>query len=390
MTHPPVYLDNAATSFPKPEAVCRAVDDYLRNCGASFGRGTHGAEHAEPLVTRCRSRIAELIGAPDYRTVAFTFNGTDGLNLLLRGFLRPGHHVITTTLEHNSVLRPLEQLRAQLPVTVDHIAFDPFTGTVDPGRFEEALRKRSPDLVVLNHASNVTGIVQPVAELGRLARATGARVLLDASQSVGHLDVNAAALGADMLAAPGHKGLLGPLGTGFVYLHPDLHEGFISLRCGGTGTHSESLRQPCEMPHLLESGNLNMPGIAGLNAALEWLNSDEVADRRATWTELCEQLRHRLAQISGVDVLCIDSTCDHTGVLSFTVGKNDSHEVATILSQTFSIQCRAGLHCAPLAHRTMQTQERGGTVRLSPGLFSTAEDVDLAMSAMNAIAESLM
>jgi cysteine desulfurase/selenocysteine lyase len=381
-----LYLDNAATSFPKPNAVYDAVDSYQRHTGAAFGRGTHGSDHADSLAERCRHQLAQLIGSSNPRSVAFTFNGTDGLNLLLRGVLRSGHHLVTTTLEHNSVLRPLHQLQSQLPITVDHVAFDPSAGIVDADAFRVACASRPPQMVVLNMASNVTGVPQPLADLIPIAKAAGAAVLIDAAQAVGHLPINVETLDVDLLAAPGHKGLCGPLGTGFVYVAPSIQDSVISFRSGGTGTESESLQQPTHMPQLLESGNLNMPGIAGLNAALTWRNSDDFKELSLRHDQMIPRFIGRLNKIPQVTVYCEASAADNIGVISLNIAGAEPHEVAMILSQSFEIQCRAGLHCAPLAHRTLGTESMGGTVRLSPGLFTTDKEIDRAVEAIEMIA----
>ena len=386
MTNGMIYLDNAATSFPKPEAVYDAVDSYQRISGAAFGRGTHGADHADSVAERCRHRLAQLIGSGNPDCVAFTFNGTDGLNLLLRGILRGGDHVVTTTLEHNSVLRPLQQLQLQLPVTVDYVSFDPSTGTVAADQFRDACERHPPQLVVLNMASNVTGVPQPLAELVGIAKAAGSIVLIDAAQAVGHLPIDVETLDIDLLAAPGHKGLYGPLGTGFVYVAASRQDSIISFRSGGTGTESESLQQPTHMPQLLESGNLNMPGIAGLHAALVWRDSEEFKQLSRRHEQQIPRLIGRLHEIPQVTVHCEAASATGIGVISLNITGSEPHDVAMILSQSFEIQCRAGLHCAPLAHRTLKTELTGGTVRLSPGLFTTDQDIDRAVEAIQMIA----
>ena len=386
MTSHTTYFDNAATGFPKPEVVYQAVDSYQRQVGAAFGRGTYGSDHADSVVARCRHQLAQLIGATDHDSVSFTFNATDGLNLLLRGILRRGDHVLTTTLEHNSVLRPLQQLRDLLQITVDFVSFDINTGLIDSHQFAQMCHARLPRLVVLNMVSNVTGIVQSLSELIPVARAAGAIVLVDASQAAGHVSVDVSALDIDLLAAPGHKGLGGPLGTGFVYVSPSIQARLISCRCGGTGTESASLQQPSRMPGLLESGNLNMPGIAGLNAALTWRNTEQYENLSQRYQRHIGELIHHLSKIYGVTVCCRESAARRTGVVSFYIDQAQPHEVALTLSDSFGIHCRAGLHCAPLTHRTLGTEPLGGTVRLSPGLFTTDEEINHAVRAVSEIA----
>lgn len=388
MSSESIYLDNAATSFPKPDCVYEAVDSYQRQVGAAFGRGVLST-HADSLAERCRHRLAQLIGASTHQSVAFTFNGTDGLNLLLRGILQNGNSVLTTTLEHNSVLRPLQQLQEQREISVEHLPFDAATGQMDIEGFREACHRTSPDLVVLNMVSNVTGVSQPIAELASTASAAGALVLVDAAQAVGHIPIDVQALGIDLLAAPGHKGLLGPLGTGFVYVNPTIGDRLVSYRCGGTGTESESLQQPTDMPQLLESGNLNMPGVAGLDAALKWRQSSMYDDLHERHQRQVPDFIGRLNAVSGLKVYCGESAADNVGVVSLSVKEMEPHDLAMILSESFGIQSRAGLHCAPLAHRTLGTESQGGTVRLSPGLFTTDDQLDLALSALESIASTV-
>ncbi len=262
----PIYLDNAATSFPKPEAVYAAVDAYMRNNGAAIGRGSHSAsDSVTRIVEQCRQRDATILDAESSDRIAFTFNCTDSLNLLLRGFLNHGDRVVTTKLEHNSVLRPLHQLQREMDVDVVHVGFDCSTGIVDTDAIAAEVNRLPTRLVVLNHASKVTGIVQPVADVAAIAHNCGALLLLDAAQTVGHIPFSLQELGVDFLAAAGHKGLLGPLGTGVLYVREGIDNQLRPARSGGTGTASESVEQPSKMPCKMESGNMNAPGLAGLN-----------------------------------------------------------------------------------------------------------------------------
>ncbi len=382
------YLDNAATSFPKPECVYAAADACLRGGGAAFGRGSHsGTEDVGRLVRQCRQRVAQLIDAGHPNQLAFTFNCTDGLNLLLRGLLKPGDRVVTTTLEHNSVLRPLEQLASEFAVEIERVPFDPISGIVDVAQFAVALNLRPARLAIVNHASNVTGTVQPIGELTQAAHDAGALMLLDAAQTVGHWPLSVRETGVDLLAAAGHKGLPGPLGTGFVYVRDGLQGDIRPIRCGGTGTSSESLTQPVDMPQKLESGNLNVPGLAGLNAAAAWVSEQTVAVLHGRINELTATLANELQATSGVTVYGFDPAMN-AGIVSFNIADLDCREVAVLLEQTAGVRCRAGLHCAPLAHRTLGTFDRGGTVRLSPGPFSTADDIRCAVQAVQTIAAS--
>ena len=384
-----IYLDNAATSFPKPDCVYAAADVYMREMGIAFGRGSHaGASDAARLVAQCRQRLARILDAESGDRVAFTFNCTDGLNLLLRGVLRKGDRVVTSTLEHNSVLRPLQQLKSELQLDVVYVDFEADTGLIDAKSFVNELNRQPARLAVLNHASNVTGIVQPVEAISAAAHETGALLMLDAAQTVGHIPFSVRELRIDMLASAGHKGLLGPLGTGIVYIRAGLEEEIRPVRCGGTGTDSESLLQPDRMPVKFESGNLNMPGLAGLNAAADWILQQSVADLHLRILKLSTQLSHSLRAIRGVTVFG-GADVQNVGIVSFTLDEMDSQDVAAVLDQSFQIRCRAGLHCAPLVHKTLGTIAAGGTVRLSPGPFTTQADVARAAEAVAQLNASL-
>ena len=385
----PIYLDNAATSFPKPDCVYDATDTYMREMGVAFGRGSHAAAtDAARLVAQCRQRIARILDAESGDNIAFTFNCTDGLNLLLRGILRRGDRVVTSALEHNSVLRPLQQLQSELDLDVVRVDFDQATGIVDSPAFIRELSTRPTRLAVLNHASNVTGIVQPVSEVSAAARDANVLMMLDAAQTVGHVPFSVRELGVDFLASAGHKGLLGPLGTGIVYVRDGVEGELTPVRCGGTGTDSESLVQPRQMPTLLESGNMNMPGLAGLNAAAEWILQQSVTGLHSGMKKLTAHLSQGLREIVGVTVFG-SLAAPNVGIATFTLDGMDSHDVATVLDQTFHIRCRAGLHCAPIVHDRLGTVGSGGTVRFSPGPFTTQAHIDAALDAVGQLAASL-
>ncbi len=385
-----IYLDNAATSFPKPDCVYEAVDHYLRNNGSAFGRGSHSAgDDATMMVEKCRSQLARILDASSSSEIAMTFNCTDGLNLLLRGILAHGNRVVTTTLEHNSVLRPLHQLQTELNLEVVHVGFDSETGVVDEAEMIRQIHLKPTTLVVLNHASNVTGIVQPAEHLCQAAHDAGAMFLLDAAQSVGHIPISVQKIQVDFLATAGHKGLMGPLGTGLVYVRGGLESKLKPVRCGGTGTNSESLLQPTAMPTMLESGNLNMPGLAGLSAAADWLLQQDISELHHRIVQHADALRIGLTGINGVLVHIagtMESRTQNTGIVSFVIESLDSREAAIVLDQSFGIQCRAGLHCAPLVHESLHTSATGGSIRLSPGAFTTAEDIATTLDAIQQVA----
>jgi cysteine desulfurase / selenocysteine lyase len=386
-SHPRIYLDNAATSWPKPEAVYQAVERFQREIGAAAGRGSYGeALESGRLVEMARSGVARLIAAGDPRRIIFTFNGTDSLNLALHGFLGPGDHVVTTKAEHNSVLRPLRELEERGGVAVTRVDCDG-AGQVDPDDVRNAIRAETK-LVAVLHASNVTGTIQPVAEIGRIARERGAAFLVDAAQTLGHIPIAVDELGADLLAAPGHKGLLGPLGTGVLYIRPGLEPSLHSFRQGGTGTRSENDRQPESLPDKYEAGNHNVPGLAGLAAAVDFLETRGISAIRDHELELLERLLAGLQQIEGVTVFGPDKIEDRMGVVSVRIEGYDPQEVAAMLDASYGIQVRPGLHCAPLMHKAIGSFSGGGTVRFSFSRFTTAEEIDAALTGVREIASA--
>jgi len=383
-----IYLDNAATSWPKPEVVYDAVNRYLREGGAAAGRGVYGdAVETSVLVSQCRRGIARLINSGEEHRIIFTLNGTDSLNLAIHGLLdqaadRP--HVVTTEIEHNSVLRPLRMLEQRGLIDVTRVGCDS-AGLVDADEVRKALRPNTR-LVALNHASNVTGAIQPAAEIGRIAREAGAVYLLDAAQTLGDIEVDVMALGVDLLAASGHKGLLGPLGTGVLYVGPRVESQLHSTRQGGTGTQSELDMQPDELPEKYESGNLNVPGIVGLGAAVAWLAEQGIASIRAHAIELTDRLLAGLTTVDGLRVMGPADARRQVGLVSVAVQGYDPQELAAMLDAGCRIQSRAGLHCAPRVHEAIGTVSQGGTLRLSIGPFNTAEDIDAAVDALRQIA----
>jgi cysteine desulfurase family protein len=380
---PRLYLDNAATSWPKPEAVYAAVDRFQRELGAPAGRGVYAeALEVQQRVEQARAGVAELIGAGSPRQVVFCYSGTDALNQAIAGIVRPGAHIVTTIVEHNSVLRPLAALEGDGRITLTRVGCDA-AGVVDPADIERAWR---PDtqLAIVTHASNVTGAIQPVAEIGRIAHARGGLLLVDAAQTLGELPLDVAALGIDLLAAPGHKGLLGPLGTGLLYLRPGLE--LQPLRRGGTGSHSELDRQPDELPDRFEAGNLNVPGIFGLAAGIDYLRQQTVERTSEHLQVLTRRLLEGLAGIGGVRIFGPPPGERRVGIVSISVEGYDSQELAVLLDSAYRLQVRPGLHCAPLMHRALGTLAHGGTLRLSLGCLNRAEEVDRAVAAITAAA----
>ncbi len=391
-----VYLDNAATSFPKPKAVHDAMLHYATSIGASPGRGAYAeSREGARLLDECRSLICELIGAEGPERVVFTLNATDALNLAIKGVVgqsraeRPGRkaHVVTTAMDHNSVLRPLNAMADA--GEIDWTCVEPDargTGLVDPQTVQAAIR---PDtaLVAVVHASNVSGSVQPIAEIGAVCARAGVPLLVDAAQSVGHLPVDVRAMGIDLLAFPGHKGMLGPLGTGGLWMSERMPALMSTLREGGTGSRSESDRQPMDMPDRFEPGSHNMVGLVGLAEGVRWLldrGIDAVHGHERSLTEVF------LSELPGNDcgyrLLGPAGLGDRCGVFSLVHERVSPDALAERLEHGFGVLARGGLHCAPRAHQAFGTADAGGSVRLSIGPMTTEADVLTACRGLHEIA----
>ena len=377
-----VYLDNAATSFPKPPAVGARMREYVDEVGASVGRGSYAAaQQAERVTLRLRQRLGRLFGFADPRHVILTPGNTWGLNLLLAGALRPGDHVLVSAMEHNAVMRPLTQL-ARRGVTFDRIPCDA-EGRLQTGRIEAMLRPNTR-LVLLAHASNVSGTVQDAAAVGEVCAARGIPFALDAAQTAGHIPLDFAALHLSALSVPAHKGLMGPQGIGALLLRPDFAKMLEPLVSGGTGSVSDSEDIPLYLPDRFEPGTPNLPGIYGWEAALEYLESVTVEAVAAHDRALSARLLGGLRDIPGVSLIGPDTTEGRVGVFSLDFPGKDNAEIAARLEEEFGILTRCGLHCAPNAHRTLGTFPRG-TVRLSLGWFNTEADIDRALRAIKAV-----
>jgi cysteine desulfurase/selenocysteine lyase len=381
-----IYLDNAATTWPKPEVVYEAVDHYQREIGAPNGRGAYReAQESNRIVERARQGVADLIGVREPSHIILGLNCSDMLNMAIRGVVRPGDHVVTTVTDHNSVLRPLRAMREEMNVTVTYVPCDG-QGYVSPDDVLAAIKPYTR-LVAVNHASNVTGAIQPIAEIGRIVQATDALYLVDAAQSLGHVPLDANSVFADLLAAPGHKGLLGPLGTGVLYIRPGIECEVQSLRRGGTGSQSDEDRQPEVLPQKYEPGNHNLVGLAGLGPATKFLLGETVESIEAHHAEVGRRLIEGLQEIDGVRLHGPQSmTADRTSVVSITVEGYDPQELAAILEQTHNLQCRAGFQCAPRMHEALGTVPLGGTLRFSPGHTTTLEEIQIAIAAVRQIA----
>jgi cysteine desulfurase family protein len=380
-----IYLDNAATSWPKPEPVYAAVDRYQRDIGAAAGRGAYrDAIEAQRVVDDARRRCANLLSVSDPSRIVFGSNGTDALNLALHGLLRPGDHVITTVCEHNSVLRPLAELSRTRGVEVTHVGCDA-QGYVDPQEIKRAINS-STRLIAVAHASNVTGALQPIREIVSLSEQ--ALTLIDAAQSAGHAPLDMNEVQADLVATSGHKGLLGPLGTGLLYIRPGVEQWLLPTRQGGTGLNSTEDSQPNELPHRYEAGNLNTPALAGLAAALGFLQDRTVAAIAGHEAALVGRLIDGLQSISAVRMFGPPPGEPRAPVVSFSVEGYDPQEFAAALDSAAGVQCRAGLHCAPRMHEALGTIKLGGLVRMSVGWSTTSDEIDQALEAVAAIAGS--
>jgi cysteine desulfurase family protein len=369
-----IYLDNAATSFPKPEEVYQAVDHYQRELGAAVGRGaTSSATEVGNKVDSARRQAARLLGVASPERIAFTFNGTDALNTAIHGIMRPGDHVVTTAAEHNSVLRPLRFQQSRNGTMVDIARVDA-DGRIDVDHFRGLVNPWTR-LVIIQHASNVTGVIQPIVELIACAQSVAAFVLVDAAQTAGHLPIDFDRWGVDLLACSGHKGLLGPLGTGLLCIAESVASELQPLREGGTGSQSELDLQPESLPDRFESGNHNAPGLVGLGAALDWIESRTLTALREHELALTQQLLDGLSATTGVTIYGPRDAASRVGVVSFQLAGYDPQDGATILDESFGIEVRAGLHCAPLIHAAIGSKAGGGTIRASVGPFTTAEDI---------------
>lgn len=374
-----IYFDNAATSSPKPPEVLERVSAALTEFNANPGRSGHSvALSAAREVLSTRERLASLMNAGEETNIAFAFNCTDALNLAIKGALRYGDHVITTQLEHNSVLRPLNALAVRGRISLS-IVSPRGDGFVDPEDIRVSIRKNTR-LIAVTHASNVTGAIQPVAAIGELARREGILYLIDGAQAIGAMPVNVRALSCDLYAFPGHKSLLGPMGTGGLYIRPGVV--LRTLREGGTGTDSESMLQPDERPERYESGTLNLPGIAGLGAGCAFV-AKRVSAIMSHERELTGALYEGLSAIRGAEIYSPREEAARAGIVSFNLPGMTSSDVADRLGR-MGIAVRGGLHCAPGAHRFLGTLRRGA-VRASVGYANTFEEVDAFLNAVNAI-----
>jgi len=377
-----IYFDNAATSFPKPEPVYRSVDDTLRKIGANPGRSGHKMSlQAERIVFDTRESVTDLFKIPNSSRVIFTSNATASLNIGIKGFLNKGNHVITTSTEHNSVTRPLETLKDR-GIEVSKIQCAP-DGTIDIKEIEKSVKKNTK-MIITTHASNVIGTILPLAEIGQIARDNNIIFMVDASQTAGCIPIDVQSMNVDLLACPGHKSLLGPQGTGLLYIR----EG-ISLKTlyeGGTGSDSEKV-QPDFLPDRYESGTLNTPGIAGLGAAIKYIQATGIERIREHEKRLTMLFIEELRKITDAVIYGTSDIDKRAPIVSFNITGFDAANIATILSEDFDIMTRVGLHCSPDAHKTLDTFPLG-TLRVSFNYFNTEDEIDAGVRAVKEIINS--
>jgi cysteine desulfurase family protein len=376
-----IYLDNGATSFPKPESVYKAVADYMRNNGASPGRGNYErARTADRLVYQTRKAICRLLGAPRPGQIIFTSNATESLNIALKGFLKPGDKVLATSYEHNAVWRPLKRLEEEIGLHIETIPCNP-DGAADLRGLDEKLQGAA--LAAVSHGSNVIGCITPLAEIAAAAHAQNTPVLVDAAQTAGVYPIDVAGLAVDMLAFTGHKGLLGPTGTGGLYLREGLE--LRTLKEGGTGGMSSSPYPPKDPPDRYEAGTMNISGIAGLCAAAEFLLETGVGNVREHEEALTCTLLEGLKTIPGLTYYGPESAGERLGLVSFNLEDKDPNKVALKLDADHGMMVRSGLHCSPQAHIVTGTEHRGA-IRASLGFFNSQEDVERLIDALSDIA----
>lgn len=377
-----IYLDNAATTMHKPQTVIDAVTQAMCSLG-NAGRGaTSGALDAARTIHACRAKLARLLGCPRANRVCFTPNSTAALNTAINGVVRPGDHVVTSVLEHNSVLRPLNRLTAEQGVTVEHAGCDT-NGVLD---YDELERLVTPGTraVVVTHASNVTGNAVDIARVAAMAHAVGALVIVDASQSAGTAHIDMQTMGLDVVCFTGHKGLMGPQGTGGLAVAEGVDVAPWAM--GGTGVHSFDALQPLEWPTRLEAGTLNGHGIAGLSAGLDFIEAQGGVEAIAAHERaLADRFLAGVREIPGIKLYGVFDQPTRSAIVSLNVGDIDSAEISDALMQGWGIATRPGAHCAPLMHRALGT-ERQGVVRFSFGYFNTDEEVDTAIDALRDLA----
>ena len=381
----PVYLDNAATSYPKPEAVYETVISYMRNLGASPGRGTYRtARKAAEIIYETRELVARLFNIDDTTRIVFTANVTESINLVLKGYLKSGDHVVTTRMEHNAVWRPLKVLEKQRGITISTLEC-PGGSTFKIDQLDHLVLPATR-LVVINNASNVTGTLMPVKEVGNYCAEHKIPLLVDAAQTAGVFPIDVQEMKINLLAFTGHKGLLGPTGTGGLYIAPGID--LEPLKEGGTGGDSLLEHQPDHLPDRYEAGTLNAAGIAGLGAGVRFILEQGIDKIRSHEMALTKYALEQLIKIPNLLVYGPKDANERTAVISFNFKNIAPEEVTYVLDEVYEIMARSGLHCAPQAHRAIDTIKGHGTIRVSFGYFNKLEEIDLLSRALTDIASA--
>jgi len=379
-----IYLDNAATSFPKPNIVYDEIARCMKEYCANPGRSGHKMSLKSSIaVQEARETISKFFNIKNPLRIVFTKNATEALNIIIQGIAKEGCHIISTSMEHNSVLRPLKELEKRGIAEVS-IAWGSETGEIEPESIARLI-KSNTCLIICTLSSNVNGTIMPVEDIGKIAEEHNIQFLLDASQGAGSINIDVEKMNITYMAFPGHKGLLGPQGTGGLYIK----EGILvkSLLQGGTGSFSSSLDQPELMPDSHESGTLNLPGIVGLKAGIEFINNLGVENIKLYKNMLLTRLYEGIKDINGVKIYSTSNVNKNSGILAINILDCDSTEITEILSNKYDIAVRGGYHCAPLAHKTLGT-EKQGLVRISLGCFNTIEDIDYTIKAIQEISLS--
>ncbi len=378
-----IYLDNSATSFPKPEEVYKYMDEFYRKHGVNPGRsGFDAAIETEEIIHTTRKMLTELFNGDDPNRLTFSYNASDSLNMILQGIAQKGDHVVTTMLEHNSVLRPLYHLQESGIIETTHVSFDE-NGFVHPDDIKKAIKKNTK-MVVLNHSSNVIGTVQPLKEVGAICKQMGVYFIVDASQSAGAIPIDVVDMSIDALVFTGHKCLMGPTGIGGSYVTKDLP--VKGTRFGGTGVRSAQKTHLTQYPYRLECGTLNIVGVAGLNAGVKWVQKQGMKNLHDQEYKLYNKLRNAMNDLENVTVYCGNNTKNQSPVLSINIKGFESGDVGTLLDVDYNIASRTGLQCAPLVHVKLGTDKIHGTVRFSLGPLNIEEHIDKAIEAVKDIA----
>ncbi|GAB1473571.1 aminotransferase class V-fold PLP-dependent enzyme [Bacteroidota bacterium] len=378
-----IYLDNSATSFPKPDVVYDFMNSFYRTKGVSPGRsGFDAALETEEVVNGTRKMLTKLFnGGEDHNRLTFSYNATDSLNLIINGLVEKGDHVVTTMLEHNSVLRPLYVHEQSGLIEVTYLPFD-HDGYVDPEDVRKAIKKNTK-FVIVTHCSNVLGTIQPITEIGKICKEKGVLFVVDGSQGAGSVDLDMQESNIDVYVFTGHKCLMGPTGIGGSYVREGVN--IKHTRAGGTGVRSAYRAHLEEYPYRLEYGTLNLVGVAGLYAGVKWITQEGIMNIHKREMDLWDKLVNAVKQIDGVTTYCANGRENQNPVLSFNIEGFEAGDVGTMLDVDYNIAVRTGLQCAPLVHQQIGTLDMHGTVRMSIGAFTTEEEIDIAINAIREI-----